>query len=202
MTEFSTVREEKIVKISHRLEAQNGEAKKRNLKILRDVGQELNKYTKLCAKFDDKSKFGSNTKLRETKLNYLHSIEKMLPVYKVNVTNQRLEKARKLHEMKENVEKRRQLKKTLENEDSKAQTILDNERRNYLLQRSLEQMDELQFNSRNLASKIQSQQTDEIVLQEIEKDLVVEKEAFQNMLINSDRKSDTMKDIVVQLRLA
>ena len=153
MTEFSTVREEKIEKISHRLEAQNGEAKTRNLRVLRDMGQELNKYTKLVAKFDDKSKLGSRTKIREAKLHYLRSIEKMLPVYRVNITNQRLEKARKLHEMKEAVEKRRQLRKALDNEDSKAQTLLDNERRDYILQRSLEQKDELQFNSNRHASR-------------------------------------------------
>ena len=190
MTEFSSVREEKIEKISHRLEVQNNEAKKRNLTVLRDVGQELYKYSKLCVKLEDKSKDGGNAKLREAKLNYLHSIEKMLPVHRVNVMNQRLEKARKLHEMTEDVEKRRQLRMVLENEDSKAQNLLDQERRNYLLERSLQQKDELQINSRHLASKVQSQRADDDALQKVEKELIVEQQVFQNMIINSQKAND------------
>ena len=173
------MRDEKIKKITYDLECQSSEARKRNISLLRKLGAEVSRYSIVCGKFDKKCRTGPQARLREAKVEYLRSIENMLPVYRINSTNKRLEKVRELNDMKEMVEKKRQLRLSLEQQDLKAQSLLDTERRDYLLQRSLEQRDELRINSRNLATKIRSREVDSAILQAVEVGLVAEQQKYQ-----------------------
>ena len=184
LNDFSNLRDEKIKKVVSTLEIQYEEAKKRNLTILRDISYQINSYSKICTKLKDTSLNSSTNKLREARLEYLRKIEKLLPIWRVNNTNKRLEKVRELHTKKEIVEKRRKNRISLEIQDIKAQALLEKERKEYLHQLSLEQKEELDINTKLLIKKIKDRKEDETFLNQTEEILDKHKSNFENLNLN------------------
>ena len=139
--------------------------------ILREVGAQVYQCTKSCSDMDDKSKNGPHSRLRDARITYMQAIEVMLPAIQAAATARRLQKVQELREKKEKAVQRRQLWKKFESYDQESRSLLEQERRDYVLQLSLQQRDALEASEREILSRHHSKATDNAILEAVQKDL-------------------------------